>query len=239
MTRDWKALSETLTSAFGDLTPVAVAYLDALPAGVERFEGTVPSGCTFWKLAAEGRAFYTVPQDHFNCAVGSHTHHIDLPESRAAELGQTLDLMASVGYLRMEEVPGMPRLEREPTAIYYAPLAATAIDPDVVIFTGTPGRLMQLQEAAGRAGAMSTLPLLGRPTCMALPAAIDRGAVMSTGCIGNRIYTARGDDELYLMVPGARLPDVAAEAAAIVGANKALDEYHRERRATLTRPRSA
>ena len=64
---------------------------------------------------------------------------------------------------------------------------------------------MRLQEASARAGAASQLPLLGRPTCMALPAAMAHGSVMSAGCIGNRVYTGLGDDELYLMIPGPRL----------------------------------
>jgi len=41
-----------------------VAFLEAAPAGVEKFEGTQPSGCSFWRLAAQGRTFYTVPENH-------------------------------------------------------------------------------------------------------------------------------------------------------------------------------
>jgi len=37
------------------------------PAGVPNFTGTEPSGCSFWRLAASGRTFYTVPGDHYNC----------------------------------------------------------------------------------------------------------------------------------------------------------------------------
>ncbi len=63
--------------------PVAVTFLDAPPSGVTRFEGTEPSGCSFWRLAAEGRTFYTVPENHFNCAVGAYTHNIALsPDTR-------------------------------------------------------------------------------------------------------------------------------------------------------------
>ena len=93
---------------------------------------------------------------------------------------------------------------------------------------------MRLQEAAARAGAASTLPLLGRPTCMALPAAMAHGSVMSTGCIGNRVYTGLGDDELYLMIPGPRLADVVRELAVISSANDTLRQYHQQRRAALT-----
>ena len=120
-----------------------------------------------------------MPSDHLNCPIGSYTHAIDLPPERAGELEQTFALMTSVGYVRMEEVPAIPRLPRTPAFTYYAPLAATVVDPDVVIFAGRPGRLMRLQEASARAGAASQLPLLGRPTCMALPAAMTHGSVVS------------------------------------------------------------
>jgi hypothetical protein len=35
--------------------PVTVAFLDTEPEGVKKFVGTQPSGCSFWRLAAEGR----------------------------------------------------------------------------------------------------------------------------------------------------------------------------------------
>jgi uncharacterized protein (DUF169 family) len=231
---DYAALASTLTEALGPLRPVAVAYLNAPPAGVTRFSGTTPSGCSFWRLASDGPGFYTVPSDHFNCPIGSYTHAIDLPADRAVELAETLSLMAGIGYVRMEEVPSIPRLSQQPACIYYAPLAATVVDPDVVIFAGRPAPLMRLQETSAAAGAASTLPLLGRPTCMALPAAMAHGSVMSSGCIGNRVYTGLGDDELYLMIPGPRLADVVAQLPRIVGANTTLAEHHRGRRAALS-----
>jgi uncharacterized protein (DUF169 family) len=103
-----------------------------------------------------------------------------------------------------------------------------------VLFAGPPGRVMLLQEAAGRAGVGGQAPLLGRPTCAALPAALANGAVASVGCVGNRVYTDVGEDELYVAVPGRDLPKIAAEVEAIAGANAKLTEYHRERRATLS-----
>jgi len=230
----WAHASSQLRQALGDLRPVAVSYLDAPPPGVEKFSGTVPSGCTFWRLAAEGRAFYAVPSDFYNCPIGSYTHAIDLPADRAGELEQTLGLMVGAGYLKMEEVPSIPRLPRTPAITCFAPLDRAVVAPDVVIATGKPGVLMRLQEAAIRAGAVAPLPLLGRPTCMGLPAAIAHGTVMSTGCVGNRVYTALGDDELYMMIPGARLNDVAEAAATIASANDALRAYHTERRQSLT-----
>jgi uncharacterized protein (DUF169 family) len=213
--------------------PVAVAFHDTVPSGVPAFAGTEPSGCSFWRLAAAGRVFYTVPADHYNCAIGTHTHGLSLPPDRASELEGTLSFMAGTGYIKMEEVPAIPRLPRPPAAVIYAPLGDTPVDPDVVLIAGRPGRLMLLQEAATRAGVGAQSAFLGRPTCMALPAALAGGMVASTGCVGNRVYTDLEEDELYVALPGRDLAAVVDALSVIAGANATLSEYHRGRRASL------
>ena len=185
-------------------------------------------------MAAEGRAFYTVPGDHYNCPVGSYTHKIDLPPDRARELPDILGTMTNLGYLKMEEVPGIPVLKETPKFIVYAPLAKTPVDPSVVLLAASPAKLMLLEEAALRAGLGSKLPLLARPTCMAIPAALGHGMVTSAGCIGNRIYTSLADDELYSAIPGAALQSIADALETVASANAALAEYHRGRRTQLS-----
>jgi len=177
---------------------------------------------------------YTVPSDHYNCAIGSYTHAISLPEERAQELTDTLNFMTGLGYIKMEEIPGIRQLPQTPGAVIYAPLGDTPTDPDVVLFAGQPGRLMLLQEAALRAGVSVQSPLLGRPTCMALPAALADGVVTSAGCIGNRVYTGLGEDELYFAVPGKDLTRVADELETVAAANVRLMEYRRQRRQLLS-----
>jgi uncharacterized protein (DUF169 family) len=219
--------------------PVAVTFLDAPPPGVAKFSGTEPSGCSFWRLAAEGRTFYTVAADHFNCAIGSYTHSIPLSPEREKETEQTLNLMFGVGYLRPAEVIGIPRLERTPAAIVYAPLGETPVAPDAVLFACQPGPAMLLNEAAIRAG-LSGAAALGRPTCMALPASLGRasdehtgGVQLSLGCIGNRVYTGLGDNEMYVVVPGKQLEKVASALETVLAANQALEDYARMRRSQL------
>jgi uncharacterized protein (DUF169 family) len=231
---DFGAIERTLTDAL-QLTrrPVAVAFRDGPPAGVPRLAGAQPSGCSFWTLAAAGRTFYTTPEDHYNCPIGSYTHHIALPKEREHELSDTLSLMTDLGYLRMAEVPAVPRLDTTPAATIYAPLSDTPVDPDVVIVTGTPGGLMLLHEAATRSGIGNT-SLLGRPTCMAIPAALSSGMASSLGCVGNRIYTRLGDEEFYSVVSADKLSAIAGEIATITAANVMLTQYHRERRASIT-----
>ena len=231
---DFHELEQQLTSSLSlRHRPVAIALCDAVPSHVEKFVGTVPSGCTFWKLAAEGRAFYTVPADHYNCPIGCYTHNIPLPADREHELTQTLGLMGEIGYIRMEEVPGIPRLAAPPAAIIYAPLGETPVPPDVVVFSGSAESVMLLQEAAIRAGVAAQLNTLGRPTCMAVPAAKELGMVASTGCIGNRVYTGIGASDLYAMIPGSAIDRIGAEARTIASANQALLEYHSARRQQL------
>ena len=84
------------------------------PATVKKYEGIQPSGCSFWRLAAEGRTFCTVPENHFNCAVGADTHNIALSPDREKETAQTLKMMFDLGYVRPEEVPRDPALAKNP-----------------------------------------------------------------------------------------------------------------------------
>jgi uncharacterized protein (DUF169 family) len=231
---DYAALEQTLTDTL-HLTrrPVAVAFRESAPEDVARLEGTRPSGCTFWGMAADGRVFYTVPADHYNCPIGSYTHNIPLPPDREQELSGTLALMGEIGYLRMEEVPGVPRLAVTPKVTIYAPLAQTPVTPDVVIMSGTPAGLMLLHEAATRAGTPA-VPLLGRPTCMAIPAAMASGIASSLGCVGNRVYTGLPDEAFYSVVRGDTLSALMNEINTIIAANVMLSEYHRDRLVTLT-----
>ena len=214
--------------------PVAVSFLDDVPPLVEKFEGVLPSGCSFWKLASDGRIFYTVSADHYNCPIGSYTHNISLPRQRAHELNDTLELMTTIGYLRLEEVPGIPRLPTTPEVVLYAPLGDTPVDPDVVLFWGPPGRVMVLQEAAILAGVAAQLTTLGRPTCMVLPAALKHGTVASSGCIGNRVYTGLGDEEMYVAVPGKDIGPIAEQTAVVRAANATLLQYHQQRKQEFT-----
>jgi uncharacterized protein (DUF169 family) len=212
---------------------VAVTFLDAPPSGVTKFEGTEPSGCSFWRLAAEGRTFYTVPENHFNCAVGAYTHNIALSPAREKETEQTLKMMFDLGYVKPEELPQIPRLAKTPTAILYSPLSNSPTTPDVVLFACKPAGAMLLQEAANRAGVGTGAPALGRPTCMALPASLQHGTITSLGCIGNRVYTGLSEEEMYVVVRGKDLPAIAEALTTIQSANSALQDYAKGRRQEL------
>src|SRR5262249_30026377 len=188
---------------------------------------------SFWRLAAEGQSFYTVPENHFNCAVGAYTHNIPLSPTREKETELTLKMMFGLGYVKPEEIPQIPRLPKTPGAVAYAPLGDTSVAPDVVLFACKPAGVMLLNEAAARAGIASGAPVLGRPTCMALPASLHAGASLSLGCIGNRVYTGLGEDELYFVVRGKDLPALADALEVVASANNALQDYAQGRRTSV------
>ncbi|RDJ93423.1 hypothetical protein B4Q13_22000, partial [Lacticaseibacillus rhamnosus] len=117
--------------------------------------GAVPAGCTFWREAMNGKSFYTVPSDHYNCAVGSHTHAIPQPADRAGVLNDTVGYMVSQGYIEMAEVPGIPTLTQMPNYIAYGPVETVAFRPDVVLEDGAMGRAAV--PSAKRSSASTTL----------------------------------------------------------------------------------
>jgi uncharacterized protein (DUF169 family) len=231
---DWNALERDLERGLGlRRRPVAVTFHDEIPSGVARLDGAQPSSCSFWRLASEGRSFYTLPSDHYNCPVGSYTHNIPLPPGLSNELADVLGLMTEIRYLRMEEVPQIPTLPKSPAAVGYAPLGKAERAPDVVLIWGNPKALGLALEAANRAGIASS-PLMTRPTCMALPIALGGAAVASSGCVGNRTYTDTAEEDLYLAISGQGVVRLADELGAILDANAKLAGYHAQRRANLS-----
>jgi|SRR5215469_9904807 len=75
---------------------------------------------------------------------------------------------------------------------------------------------MLLEEAAQRAESAAQIPVLGRPTGIALPAAMAQGTIVSLGCVGNRVYTDLGEGEMYGIIPGRDLGRVAREVETVV-----------------------
>ncbi len=188
----------------------------------------MPAGCSFWRMAMDGNSFYTVQEDHYNCAVGSHTHHIALPVERAKELEETVGFMVASGYIEMKEVPGIPTLPSAPNVVAYGPAASAKFPADVVVVAAKPAAAMLLYEAAVRCGAGNAVTnIIGRPGCAALPMTQQSGtAALSFGCRGNRTFTGLSDEELYFFVPGEKWEAVSKSLEQIVAANAAMAKYY-------------
>ena len=128
MSTDYSSFEAALVSALGPLRLIAVSYLFCSAVGVEKFSGTVPSGCTLSRLASAGDAFYTGvcafrPSELSNWQL--HARHPSPRRTRGGARGSAA--MADIGYVKMEEVPSIPRLSQSPECIYYAPLGKATV----------------------------------------------------------------------------------------------------------------
>ncbi len=130
--------------------PIALAFTDVPPVGVQAFNGVVPAGCSFWQLAAT-QMFFTSTKDHELCSIGVHTHHLAHPSpSYQSELQDALQAMSGLDYVRPEEVAAMPVVQREVTHVLYGPLAEFRTDPDVVLLFAHAQQSLILSEAVSR-----------------------------------------------------------------------------------------
>ncbi len=100
------SLASSLSDLLGlDSPPIAIAFVDEPPSGVNRVDKGEPAGCGYWRRASDGEVFYTVADDHKACPIGAHTHHVPLSAEERAELRDLVKTMVGLSYIGMEEVP--------------------------------------------------------------------------------------------------------------------------------------
>ena len=228
----YSELANQLTTSLKlSLPPIAVAFSDAVPAGVAAFDGTVPAGCSFWQEAAT-RTFATSAADHALCSIGIHTHHLSpAPATQAVELMTTLEAMQGLDYVRAEEVAAIPVLERSARYTIYGPLADFPLTPDVVLLFAHAQQSLILTEAVARVDE-GIPPAMGRPACAVVPQVTNGGhAAMSLGCCGARAYLdAMSDDVALWALPADKLDAYCKEIGILANANTVLTVFHERRR---------
>ena len=235
---DCRALSDQLVNTLGLATPpVGLRFVAEPPAGMRRFEGEVPSACTFWRRAEEG-AFYADAPAHFNCLIGTHTMGLPMPEEKGPELMALIGQMGDNEYFDAAEVPHVPTVTSPKAGIVYGPLASFDDAPDAVLVWVTPYQSMLLQEATGAARWTEQgtgIPTFGRPSCAAIPAAIQRGsATQSLGCMGMRVFTDIAQDRLLSVLPKEQLGDLPQALDRIAQANQKMTQHYRGQKAIHT-----
>jgi uncharacterized protein (DUF169 family) len=115
---------------------VAVAFSDVRPTQLLRKVSPQPSGCSFWKLAAEGSVFYADAPDHYGCLVGAYALGAELSQSQTAELVELTSAMVKLSYVKAQEVAELPHRSDRLRFVIYGPLKLSPSLPDLVLVRG-------------------------------------------------------------------------------------------------------
>jgi uncharacterized protein (DUF169 family) len=226
----WQALSEQLSKSLGlQHTPIAITFSQDAPKNVPAFEGEmpapsadgrtgkVPAGCVFW-MESEDHTFTTIPEDHYNCSVGSVTHGLKSLEE--VMNNEDVQGLLAAEWVTPEEAMQLPAVQERPNYITYGPLAETPLDPDVILLRINAFQGMIIHDAFGQ------MPIVDKPQCHIIPIAREQDQVaMSTGCMLSRIRTGMQPDEMTCTIPAQRLPEVVQKLEARRQANAAVAAY--------------
>ncbi|MGH6969175.1 MAG: DUF169 domain-containing protein [Stellaceae bacterium] len=230
---DYSRLNQALVGLLAlGVPPIAITFLDVLPAGMPRPDGAMPpptsdgrtgavaAGCVFWMMATR-RAFATVAADHGNCSVGSLTHGF----KTLAEAAKGADVagLVEAKWVAAEAFPQIAAVARKPGAIVYGPLALTTLDPDVVFLRLNAKQLMKVHAA------FPALRFEGKPQCHIIAIAKDTGMLAaSTGCALSRERTGMPDTELTFAVPSHRLAELVERLESVQTADLRVAGYARK-----------
>ena len=228
---EFGAIADTLTASLHlRQPPVAISFRDSLPDNVPAHSGRVAAGCRFWEDGAAA-AFVTSANDHNRCAIGVYTHNLQPSPEQQTDLMDALKIFADLGYVREEDLPQIPVLQKQSRYVVYSPLARTATPPDVVLLFVNSNQTLILSEATQQLE-NQVAPAMGRPACAVIPQVLNTGrAALSLGCCGARAYLdVLRDDVAIFAIPGARLSEYAERIEVLSKANALLSRFHQIRR---------
>jgi uncharacterized protein (DUF169 family) len=212
--------------------PVAMAFLDHVPAGIGRIKRTMPpatadgrtgavaASCVFWIEATRG-VFATEAADHGNCSVGSLTHGFRTMD----EISQNADVAAlcETGWVTPQAVAKVAVVRDKPTSIIYGPLRDMPVEPSVILLRLGGKQQMLLHDA------WPGLRFEGKPQCHIIAIAKERGEIaMSVGCMLSRVRTGMSNNEVTCAIPAVRVSALIEMLRAARAADNAVAAYAAE-----------
>jgi uncharacterized protein (DUF169 family) len=232
---DYSSIAKTLSESLNlRVAPIAVSFTDKPPEGLAGPTQPAAAGCVFWERGAQD-AFVTSAKDHSNCTVGMYTHHMPLTSSaQENDLNTSLKVFGELGYVRPEDLPGIPVLKEEAKYVTYAPLGSSPVPPSAVLLFANSRQSLAITEAVQQVDP-SVPPALGRPACAVIPQVMNTGKpALSLGCCGARAYVdVMTDDFALWALPGARIGEYADRIKVLAQANQILTQFHTLRRSDV------
>lgn len=210
--------------------PVAISFSDFAPDDIPVYNGLAPAGCRFWQDGAR-TAFVTSSSDHQMCAIGVYTHNLQSSPAQQVDLMDALKVFAELGYVRNEDLPLIPVLQRQPKYVVYSPLAQAALQPDVVLLFVNASQTLILSEATQQVENQIP-PAMGRPACAVMPQVMNTGrAALSLGCCGARAYLDVLTNDIAMFgIPGPKIEAYTQRIETLTSANATLLRFHQLRR---------
>jgi len=230
-------IDREISSAFGlDIPPVAMAFVEDPPQGIELMEEEVPSFCTFWRMA-EKKVFYAPANRHYNCPIGAMILGIEMPKEVQEQLGGLVKKMCECSYLSEEEPANIPTLSQKLSGVVYGPLKDFPMDPQLILMWLKPSQAMIYNEVLGCckwSGSMESMAL-GRPACAVIPSTLNNSSSgMSLGCTGMRTFTEVSDEQILITLNGKEIDSFLTNLATTVSANKEMEEFYLEHKKNIT-----
>ena len=230
-------IDREISSAFGlDIPPVAMAFVEDPPQGIELMEEEVPSFCTFWRMA-EKKVFYAPANRHYNCPIGAMILGIEMPKEVQEQLGGLVKKMCECSYLSEEEPANIPTLSQKLSGVVYGPLKDFPMDPQLILMWLKPSQAMIYNEVLGCckwSGSMESMAL-GRPARAVIPSTLNNSSSgMSLGCTGMRTFTEVSDEQILITLNGKEIDSFLTNLATTVSANKEMEEFYLEHKKNIT-----
>jgi uncharacterized protein (DUF169 family) len=230
-------IDQEISSAFGlNISPIAMAFVDNQPQGVETMEEEVPSFCTFWRMA-EKKSFYAPANKHFNCPIGAMVLGFEMPKEVQDQLGGLVKKMCECSYLSEDEPANIPTITEKKAGVVYGPLKDFPVAPQLILMWLKPSQAMIYNEVLGCckwSGSMDSMAL-GRPACAVIPTTLNKSPFgMSLGCTGMRTFTEVSDDHILATLNCAEIDSFLTSLQTTLSANKEMKEFYTDHKNKIT-----
>ena len=234
---DNSKINQEIVSAFGlDIPPIAMAFVDNQPQGVETMEEEVPSFCTFWRMA-EKKSFYAPANKHYNCPIGAMVLGFEMPKEVQDQLGGLVKKMCECSYLSEDEPANIPTITEKKAGVVYGPLKDFPVAPQLILMWLKPSQAMIYNEVLGCckwSGSMDSMAL-GRPACAVIPTTLNKSPFgMSLGCTGMRTFTEVSDDHILATLNCAEIDSFLTSLQTTMSANKEMKEFYTDHKNKIT-----
>ena len=230
-------INQEITSAFGlDIPPIAMAFVDDQPQGVESIEGEFPSFCTFWRIAEE-KTFYASADKHFNCPIGAMVLGFEMPKEVQEQLGGLVKKMCECSYLSEDEPANIPTLTEKKAGVVYGSLKDFPVEPQLVMMWLKPSQAMIFNEVLGCCKWSESMQsmALGRPACAVVPTTLNKSPFgMSLGCAGMRTFTEISDEHILATLNFKEIDSFLTSLQTTLSANKEMKEFYLDHKKNIT-----